>query len=259
VIDGRGGITNGVLTLDSADLSARLGCPSQVVNDFFALACAVPGFTQLQQIGGGEPGNGAKAVLGPGSGLGMSVLIRSPEARDAMVVLPSEGGHGDLAPGSPLELEILQILSNQLAHVSWESVLSGPGLVNLYVALCAIWGAKPDPVTPEWVTEQGVNASEPICHQVLELFFGFLGAAAGNLALSVCADGGVYIGGGIVPAIVRANPDFVAASPLRRRFEERGELANYAAGIPMYLILDENPGLRGALACIGPHQRQDGF
>ena len=88
-----------------------------------------------------------------------------------------------------------------------------------------------------------MDAQEPICHQVLELFFGFLGGAAGNLALTVCAEGGVYIGGGIVPQL----EEFAATSALRRRFDERGALCDYAKQIPLYLILDDNPGLIGAL------------
>jgi glucokinase len=87
---------------------------------------------------------------------------------------------------------------------------------------------------------------DPICHQVLEMFFGFLGAAAGNLALTVCAEGGVFIGGGIVPKLV----EFAESSPLRRRFEERGVLADYAARLPLYVIEDEFPGLLGAVACL---------
>lgn len=247
---GRGVMTNAALELDAGNLSRRLGCPSFVVNDFFALARALPELTNLQQIGGREPARGVQAVLGPGSGLGMSVLLPPAVGTGARLVLPSEGGHADLAPGSPLELEVLQVLSNELAHVSWESVLSGPGLLNLYRAVCVIWGVEPEGISAEWITARGVNADEPICHQVLELFFSFLGAAAGNLAVTVCAEGGIYIGGGIVPAIVRANRGFAAASPLRRRFEERGALSDYAAQIPMYVILDEDPGLRGALACL---------
>lgn len=246
VQNGRGAITNAALTLDADDLSTRLGCPSLVVNDFYALAHAVPALKHLRQIGGAEPAEGTRAVLGPGSGLGMSALLRAPGPTGSLFVLPSEGGHADLAPGSALELEVLQILGNELPHVSWESVLSGPGLVNLYRALCAIWGVQPDDVQPEWITARGVDADEPICHQVLELFFGFLGAAAGNLALTVCARGGVYIGGGIVPALV----EFAAASPMRRRFEERGALSAYASDMPIFIILDENPGLLGALACL---------
>ena len=182
-----------------------------------------------------------KAVIGPGSGLGMAVL--APDGVSDWLVFASEGGHADMAPGTPLEQEVLQILLAEHEQVSWETVLSGPGLINLYRAVCVLWDVTPLEVTAAWITHSGVDAEEPICHQVLELFFGILGGAAGNLALMVCAEGGVYVGGGIVPQLA----DFAATSALRRRFDERGALSNYAKQIPLYLILDENPGLIGAL------------
>jgi glucokinase len=240
-----GRLTNGSLVLDGNALTERLGCPVQVINDFHALAMALPFLQRLRQVGGtaGPAADGphVKAVLGPGSGLGMGMLI--PQG-DGWRALDSEGGHADLAPGSPLEIEILTLLSAAHGHVSWETVLSGPGLVNLYRAVCAVWGVRPQEVGPEWITANGVAASDPVCHQTLEIFFSLLGAAAGNLALTAAATGGVYIGGGIVPALA----EFAAESPMRRRFEERGALSSYAAPIPLWIILDEEPGLLGALA-----------
>jgi glucokinase len=244
VVAGAGRITNGTLTFAESALAAAVGCPVRLVNDFHALARGLPVLERLRQVGGpAEPQPGVKAVLGPGSGLGMGILV---PFGTRWLVVPSEGGHGDLAPGTPLEAELLQLLQFEHGHVSWETVLCGPGLVHLYRALCRLWGTEPDDVAPEWVTAKGVEADEPICHQTLEIFCGLLGAAAGNLAVTVCARGGVYIGGGIVPRLA----DFVAASPLRRRFEERGNLTGFVRDIPLYLILDEEPGLLGALECL---------
>lgn len=240
----QGSLTNVSLTVSAEGLGAALGCPAKVVNDFYAMARGIPYLRRLRQVGPGKPRDGVRALLGPGSGLGMAVLV--PMRERPPLVLPSEGGHADLAPGSPLEQEVLGLLAARLPHVSWESVLSGPGLVNLYGALCAIWGVPEETLTPEEISRQGLVVEDPVCHQVLEMFFGFLGAAAGNLALTVCAEGGVFIGGGIVPKLI----DFVASSPLRRRFEERGVLADYAAQIPLYVIEDEFPGLLGAIACL---------
>jgi glucokinase len=245
-------ITNGRLQFDAAQLSEMLGCPARLVNDFFALATAIPEFTELLQLGGSRQGDDlssrhfVKAIVGPGSGLGMAILVPS---RDRWRVLPSEGGHADLAPGNALEQEILSLLQRRLTNVSWESVLSGPGLVNLYEVVCQLWGSEPNAATPEWISAQGVMADDPICHQTLEIFFGLLGSAAGNLALTVCARGGVYLGGGIVPAL----KDFLVSSPFRRRFDERCELQEFIQDIPVFVILDSNPGLIGALACLdGP-------
>ena len=161
-------------------------------------------------------------------------------------VIPSEGGHADVACASELEVAVLQVLLQRFAHVCWETILSGPGLVNLYEALAEVWGYPPEspgePLTPEWISEMGVDAQVPLCHQTLEMFFGFLGAAAGNLALTVYATGGVYIGGGIVPQLEL----FARSTPMRRRFEERGRMRDVLQQVPLYLIADQHPGLLGA-------------
>lgn len=242
-------VTNGGLKFDAAEQGAMLDAPVSIVNDFHALAMAVPSLTRLEAIGG-DPARGSersvKAVLGPGSGLGMSVLV--PLDSGGWQVLASEGGHADLAPGNPLEQELLTVLQTRHQGVCWETVLSGPGLVNLYEAVAELWGMKPEALTPEEVSRRGVDAEDPVCHQTLEQFFALLGAAAGNLALTVCAHAGVYIGGGIVPGLA----GFARTSPMRRRFEERVELASLVADIPLFLILDEHPGLLGALACLEP-------
>ncbi len=241
----RGVLTNGALNLDADELSQQLGCPVKLVNDFCALARSLPMLRSLRQIGGrGSPeASAVKVVIGPGSGLGMGILIPEPRGWCA---LASEGGHGDLAPGSHLEMELLALLQAEHGHVSWETVLSGPGLVRLYRGVCALWGVRADTVTPEWISANGLDATEPVCHQTLEVFFGLLGSAAGNLALVLGAKGGVYIGGGIVPQLA----GFAAGSPLRRRFEERGPLAGYVADIPLWIIMDQEPGLIGALECL---------
>lgn len=249
VSDGWVAVTNGGLRFEEAALSDSVNAPIRLVNDFYALARAVPALKHLEAIGG-DPSRGGqrrvKAVLGPGTGLGMSVLL--PQAEDGWQVLPSEGGHADLAPGNPLEQELLNVLHSRHHGVCWETVLSGPGLVNLYEAVAVMWGMPAEPLTPEEISRLGVSVDDPLCHQTLELFFALLGSAAGNLALTVCAHGGVYIGGGIVPGLA----GFARSSPLRRRFEERVELTALVADIPIFLILDEDPGLLGAAACCDP-------
>ncbi len=227
------------LCFEAEALALRLGFPVRILNDFHALALAVPSLDELIQIGGEAPDAGVKAVLGPGSGLGMAGLLPTP---DGWLPLPSEGGHGDLAASSPLERELLELLQRQQAPVYWETVLSGPGLSRLYRALAEMWGATALDLTAPEISHLGVTLADPVCHQALEVFFGLLGAAAGNLALTLCATGGVYIGGGIVPQLAQYAP----TSPLRRRFDERGELTDYVARIPIYLIMDPLPGLQGA-------------
>lgn len=240
VRDGRARITNQGAVFDESELAAAAGVPVHLVNDFVALAHGVTGFRDLYPIGGGAADGGVKALLGPGSGLGMAVLV--PENGDYRVQ-PSEGGHADLAITSHLEAELWTALSRRVSHVCWEAVLSGPGLVNLHAALCEVWGVEARPMTAAQISAAGLSVDDPICHQALELFFGFLGTAAGNLAVTTLATGGVYIGGGIVPRMV----EFAASSPLRRRFEERGMMTDVVRGIPIWVVLDANPGLAGAI------------
>lgn len=243
VVDGEGSITNGRLHFSTNELAAQLGCEVLLVNDFHAQAMALPHLTSLQQLGGSVLDTGTRVVLGPGSGLGVGVLL-SLDGR--WRVLPSEAGHADLAPGGMLELEVMSLLHQQSDQVCWETVLSGPGLINLYQAVSAIWGSKPKPLTAEQISELGREAADPVCHQTLEMFLGWLGSAAGNLALTFCARGGVYIAGGIVPKL----GDIIADSPLRRRFDERAVLGDYVREIPVYVVTEQHPGLRGALACL---------
>jgi glucokinase len=171
----------------------------------------------------------------------MGILV--PDA-SGYRALPSEGGHGDLATTDPLEHEVYQHLAAALGFVSWESVLSGPGLLNLYRAVCLVWGTVPRLRAPEAITLAAVDAADPVCHQTLEIFCSLLGAAAGNLAVTVCAEGGVYLCGGIVPKIV----DFLAGSRFRRRFESRGPMTDYTREIATVVVRSADLGLLGAAA-----------
>ena len=230
------------LRFDVAELQDVLGCPVQVLNDFHALAMMAPLAEPVRQVGGGSGGDGVKAVIGPGSGLGMAGLIPNDGGWRPVA---SEGGHADLAPGSPLEQELLGVLQRRHGHVCWETVVSGPGLTRLHQAVAELCGASAEALSPARISALGVSVEDPLCHQTLEIFFGLLGSAAGNLALTFCATGGLYIGGGIIPQLA----DFASTSPLRRRFEERGELSGYVEPIPIYLMLDPMSGLKGALQC----------
>jgi glucokinase len=232
-------VVNTGLTFNQVAVQEVLGVSPVLRNDFFVQAQSVPHLKELVQIGGDNAAAGVKAILGPGSGLGMATLV--PNEAGKLTVLSSEGGHGDLAPGSFLEAELWSVLAQTHQHVSWETVLSGPGIVNLYQAMSSVWGVEAAPRSAEEIVEQGL-AAEPLCHQTLETFAGLLGGAAGNLALTVGARGGVYISGGIAPKLA----DMLPTSPLRRRFDERGDLSGYARAIPLYLVMDEHPGLLGA-------------
>jgi len=241
-------VTNTGLQIVQSTAATVLGCTPHLVNDFFALAHGVPHFSELEQMGGGEVQPLTKAVLGPGTGLGMATLIpmSSTAGPQSWQVLASEGGHADLAPGSHLEVELWGRLATSHSPVCWETALSGRGLVNLYEAMSAVWGVPAKNLSPGEILAQGSDMQDPVCHQTLETFCSLLGSAAGNLALTVAATGGVYLAGGILPRML----DFVRSSPLRRRFEERGDLSAYAQQIPLLIVTESEPGIIGAAHCL---------
>lgn len=240
-------VINTGLQIDAAEAEKILSTSVILLNDFYAQAMGVLFASNVQQVGGGDVLPLVKAVLGPGSGLGMATLLPSSDKTlTSWRVLPSEGGHADLAPSTFLEAELWSLLAQNHDHVCLETVLSGGGLINLYNAMAQLWGSEPQDLTAADISSLGMTMSDPVCHQTLEAFAGFLGSAAANLALTVGARGGVYISGGIAPQM----RDFLIASPLRRRFEEKGDLSGYVKEIPLLIILDAEPGLTGAMHCL---------
>jgi glucokinase len=238
-------MTNHVWQFSAAHTRQRLGLKRLLVlNDFTALAMAVRHLPpeDLETIGRGRPApNMPMAVLGPGTGLGVSGLI---PAGQHWIALQGEGGHVTLSVMNEREIAVLQQLHQRFSHVSAERVLSGPGLVNLYDALCAIAGVAPQPLTPPEITLRAQQASDRNCVEAVSMFCALLGTMAGNLVLTLGAVGGVYIGGGIIPSMGR----LFAGSPFRDRFEDKGRYADYLAQVPTYVIHTELPALLG-LAC----------
>jgi glucokinase len=253
VADGGGRLTNGRVECDERSLAQAIGSRRvRVINDFTAIGHALPGLepSGLRVVGPELPGDGTKAAIGPGTGLGMGFVV---PARDGWRVLPSEGGHAALAPFDLLEGEVLGVLHRLHDFVAWETVLCGPGLVNLYRAVCAVWGCPAELTDARDITAKALSVDEPVCHQTLEMFCNLLGSAAADLALTVCATGGVYLTGGILPQMA----DFLCASQFRRRFETRGPLAWYVEAIPTWLVVETDLGLRGAAAAYRDHYATD--
>jgi glucokinase len=219
----------------------------QVVNDFEAVAWALPLLkpTDVVRIGGGESIPRAPlAALGPGSGLGVSALVR---AADGWAAMTGEGGHATMPAATREEQEVLTVLRERFdGHCSAERVLSGPGLVNLYVALAELAGRGRPTVNPEDVTHLA-KQGEPLARKTLAMFFALLGTIAGNLAVTTGARGGVFIAGGIVPRLVEQ----LRASEFRARFEAKGRYRDYLAAIPTQLITAPLPAFRGLKYLLG--------
>ena len=218
----------------------------EVINDFTALALALPHLAPAdrQPVGGGDPVTGTPiGVLGPGSGLGVSGLVPS---RAEWISLSSEGGHATMAPASDRESAVLDHMRRHFDHVSAERVLSGPGLVNLYNTLAALDGVSSRGYTAAQITDPGIGAADPLCAEATSLFCAMLGTMAANLALTLGARGGIYIGGGVVPRLGQR----FAESPFRARFEAKGRFSHYLAAIPTWVVTHPLPAFLGCTAVL---------
>ncbi|MBL8673378.1 MAG: glucokinase [Rhodospirillales bacterium] len=244
VDDGRCALTNGAWTLDASTLGKALGgAPVHLINDHEAIAWALPRLTEAETLRlgtGGSGGIGPMVVVGPGTGLGVACIARDGAGRPAHA-LPSEGGHATLAPVNEREDAIVGALRRRFGHVSAERVLSGPGLVNLYDVLARLDGVDAPRRTAAEITEAAVAGACAASRAALDAFCGFLGAVAGDFALTFGARGGVYIAGGIVPRLA----GYVAASTFRERFEDKGRLRPYLAAIPTRVVLRPDPAFLG--------------
>ena len=211
-------------------------------NDFTALAMSLPLLpsSDLKQIGGdaAQEKGSALAVLGPGTGLGVSGLVRSG---DSWIPLEGEGGHVSVSPANARECDILKVCWKQFEHVSAERLISGMGLQNLYSAICELEGVAAEVLSPADISTRGQDGSDPVCAEALATFCALLGSVAGNLVLTLGAFGGVYIGGGIVPRLGR----FFETSKFRERFEAKGRFRNHLEKVPAYVIHTKHPALIG--------------
>ncbi len=213
-----------------------------VINDYTAISLAVPFLSQEEkiQIGGGEAQpDGVTAVFGPGTGLGVSHIIKPA---DKWISLDGEGGHVSFTANTREQADILFLLQEQFGHVSAERILSGQGLVNLYQSLCTLSERQAEFEQPKEVSKAALDGSCTIARRSLQVFCQAMGGFAGNLALTLNCSGGVYIAGGIVPRFV----DFFQSSEFRRFFEDKGRFKDYLSAIPTFLITHDNPGLLGA-------------
>lgn len=244
VTDGAIDLTNSPWRVSEAELGTLGLQPVRLINDFEALAWGAPVVPedQLESLGGPAQGDedAAIAVLGPGTGFGVSALVR--DAHGQQMAMPSEGGHACFAPGDAVEDEILRILRRRYDRVSIERLICGPGLLNMHRALAEIEGRETHIDDPAEITREALEEANSPCGHTLARFCAILGAVAGDIALTTGARGGVYIAGGIVPRIL----PFIKASPFRERFERKGRFADYMAAIPTKVIMHKHAALLGS-------------
>lgn len=214
----------------------------RVINDFAALAYAVPYLTEKDryQLGGGEAKKDMPiGIIGPGTGLGVAGIVFES---GKPVAITTEGGHVTMPAATQREFDLFNwLVTTKYHHVSAERVISGKGLVNLYNAICGVDGLDLPERTPAEITQEALAGSCKACAETLELFCHFLGVVAGNLALSYGAAGGIYIAGGIVPRL----GDYFRNSRFRESFCAKGRFGDYQERIPTFVVTHPYPGLEG--------------
>ncbi len=254
VVDGTAQTTNLPWVISEAEIRETLQIQSvRLVNDLAAVAAAIPHLEDedLLVLHEGIPTEVRRktyAVLAPGTGLGQAFLYADASQT---VVLPSEGGHVDFAPTSQEEARLFQFLQAQYSRVSYERLLSGPGLENIYRFLKETGYADEPPELAEQlrqsvpavvISASGQAGQHKLCVKALDMFASILGAQAGNLALTLLTTGGVYLGGGIPPKICKKLRDGTA----QKAYLAKCRMASLVENMPLLVIRDEHTALLGA-------------
>ena len=252
VVDERVEATNLPWVVDARQLSSELGIGRvELINDLLANAhgIALLDESDFVVLNAGSPSpTGNRALISAGTGLGEAGLLAGPNGYQPF---PSEGGHVDFAPRNDLEIELLRYLMDRFEHVSYERVLSGPGLHNVYQFLRDSGRGE----EPAWLAEQfahgdpsaaiaqsALEGTSDICVQALDIFVSVYGAEAGNLALKVVATGGLFVGGGIAPKIIRK----LSSSTFLKAFQAKGRMSHLLRDIPVRVITNDKTALLGA-------------
>ncbi|MDQ7743663.1 glucokinase [Hydrogenophaga pseudoflava] len=246
-------MTNHDWAFSQAAVKAEFGLRTlRLLNDFTALALALPDLpaAELRQVGGGAAVPGvAMALLGAGTGLGVSGLL--PDGRGGWVPLEGEGGHVTLPATTARERVVMDGLIRRYGHASAERVCCGQGLVDTCAILCEADGVTAQGLdSAQAVSEAALKVGHPQALETLEIFCAMLGSVAGNLALTLVARGGVYVGGGIVPRL----GTWFDTSPFRERFENKGRFTGLLQGMPVQVITSaQSPALLGAARALDGH------
>ena len=247
VTDGRMDFTNSDWELSEEKLRRHGFRAARLINDFAAQALGAPRVAprQLLRVGPDVPGQkgGALAVMGPGTGFGVSGLVRDHGRESA---LATEGGHVGFAPRDETEVQVWRILARRHGHVSIERVLSGRGLVELYEALAEIGGSKPTFADSRSVQAAGA-AGDAVAAGAVSRFCSILGAVAGDIALVLGARGGVYVTGGVAVGLAQR---IAGEGEFRQAFEDKGRFNAYMAAIPTAIILEPYTALIGSASLL---------
>ena len=250
IIDRRVRFTNNHWEIAADDLAAEFGIDAvRLLNDFEAIAYSVPFLAEedCMPIGLPEPRpldaeHYMVGIIGPGTGLGAVGLRKHG---DLYLPIAGEASHGGFAPETQVQIDILKALRERFDRVSSERLVSGPGLENIYWALMRIHGEKRAHLKPADIFKAAIDNTDPLASEAVQMFFEVFGQVAGDLALALGAEDGIFIAGGIA----KRYPDLLKNSRFRSGFENKGRHRSLMERVPTQLILHDQPGLLGAAYC----------
>jgi glucokinase len=251
VRNGRVETSNLPWVIEQSRLAKQIQLPETLlINDLEANAWGIGALSQQDLVAlnrGSAEANGNQAVIAPGTGLGEAGLYWDGNKHQ---VFASEGGHSDFAPQGDLQIELLRFLEKRFQHVSYERILSGPGLVNVYEFWCEKEHKTPASTSngddrAAAISRAALDGNDPVAERALDLWISIYGAEAGNLALKVMATGGVFLGGGISPKILPKLKD----RTLIDGFVAKGRLRPLLEAIPVHVITNDKAALLGAARC----------
>ena len=250
IFDRRVRFTNNHWEISTDELGAEFSIEAvRLLNDFEAIAYSVPFLAPedcmpigLPEAGPLDAENYMVGVIGPGTGLGAVGFCKHG---DVLLPIAGEGGHGGFAPETQVQIDILKALRERFDRVSSERLVSGPGLQNIYWALMRIHGDKRANLAPAEIFRAAIDNTDPLAAEAVQMFFEVFGQVAGDLALTLGAEDGIFIAGGIS----KRYPDVLRNSRFRSGFENKGRHRSLMERIPTQLILHDQPGLLGAAYC----------
>lgn len=251
VLEGKSKLTNLSWELDSQAMSLDLKIPVSFINDLEATAYGLTGLgkEEMASLATGETGaKGNIAIIAPGTGLGEAGLYWDGQHYHPFA---TEGGHSDFAPRTQTDIELFLYLQQQFGHVSWERVVSGMGIKNIYHFLTE---ARKEAI-PEWlsqrmqekdpaavISEAALNHEDPVCSETMELFVRYLATEASSLVLKLMATGGLYIAGGIPPKIL----PLLQHDNWEKNFDNNGRMHDLSEKVPVHVVLNDKMALQGA-------------
>jgi glucokinase len=251
VIDGKSKLTNLPWVLDSAAMSRDMKVPVCFINDLEATAYGLAGLKDDERsaLATGDPkAKGNLAILAPGTGLGEAGLFWDGQHYHPFA---TEGGHSDFAPRTAVDVEIFYYLQKQFGHVSWERVVSGMGIKNIFHFLTESrkeqipeWLAErfPDNDAAAVISQAALRHEDLVCVETMDLFVRYMATEAASLVLKLMATGGLYLAGGIPPKIL----PLLQSESWRKNFDNNGRMHDLSDRVPVYVVLNDKMALQGA-------------